>query len=164
MINLDELDEETFKAIKKLVKGFCLKEVINEYVLDDNGNKQLSKQKISKKLVPPNTDILKMLFNKTDTSATNFENWSDAELEKSAVKWKVSRMARVTRSILRLAVYELLHAENSIPPKAVINEAVELAKEFDDDAAPAFINGILNKIARDNGKLGEAETAPEETV
>ena len=43
-------------------------------------------------------------------------------------------------------------------------EAVELAKEFDDDAAPAFINGILNKIARDNGKLGEAETAPEETV
>lgn len=82
MINLDELDEETFKAIKKLVKGFCLKEVINEYVLDDNGNKQLSKQKISKKLVPPNTDILKMLFNKTDTSATNFENWSDAELEK----------------------------------------------------------------------------------
>ncbi len=100
----------------------------------------------------------------TFLGTVNNQEAIDAELEKSAVKWKVSRMARVTRSILRLAVYELLHAENSIPPKAVINEAVELAKEFDDDAAPAFINGILNKIARDNGKLGEAETAPEETV
>lgn len=100
----------------------------------------------------------------TFLGTVNNQEAIDAELEKSAVKWKVSRMARVTRSILRLAVYELLHAENSIPPKAVINEAVELAKEFDDDAAPAFINGILNKIARDNGKLGEAETAPEEIV
>ena len=80
-MNLEELDDETFKAIKKLVKGFCLKEVINEYVLDDKGNKQLTKQKVSKKVVPPNTDILKMLFNKTETSA-NFESWSDAELEK----------------------------------------------------------------------------------
>lgn len=80
-MNLEELDDETFKAIKKLVKGFCLKEVINEYVLDDNGNKQLTKQKVSKKLVPPNTDILKMLLNKTETTA-NFDTWSDAELEK----------------------------------------------------------------------------------
>jgi len=100
----------------------------------------------------------------TFLGTVNNQETIDEELEKSAVKWKVSRMARVTRSILRLAVFEMLHAENAIPPKAVINEAVELAKEFDDDAAPAFINGILNKIARDNGKLGEAESAPEETV
>ncbi|MBQ7797962.1 MAG: hypothetical protein IJ371_02440 [Clostridia bacterium] len=81
-MNLQDLDEETYKAIKKLIKGFCLKEVINEYVLDDKGNKQLTKQKISKKLVPPNTDILKMLFTKSDTSTTNFDEWSDADLEK----------------------------------------------------------------------------------
>ena len=81
-MNLDELDEETFRAIKRLVKGFCLKEVINEYVMDDNGEKQLVKQKISKKLVPPNTDIVKMLFNKADTAVTSFEDWSDADLEK----------------------------------------------------------------------------------
>ncbi len=90
----------------------------------------------------------------------------DGELEQRSVKWKVSRMAKVTRSILRLAIFELLYAENPIPPKAVINEAVELAKEFDDDAAPSFINGILNNIARDHGKLGETAEAPapEETV
>ena len=99
----------------------------------------------------------------TFLGTVNNQEAIDAELEKSAVKWKVSRMARVTRAILRLALFELLYAENSIPPKAVINEAVELAKEFDDDAAPAFINGILNKVARDHGKLGDAEKT-EETV
>lgn len=81
-MNLQDLDEDTFKAIKKLVKGFCLKEVVNEYVLDGNGNKQLTKQKISKKLVPPNTDILKMLYNKSDNNEMTFEGWSDADLEK----------------------------------------------------------------------------------
>lgn len=81
-MNLEELDDETFKAIKKLIKGFCVKEVINEYVLDDNGNKQLTKQKISKKAVPPNTDIVKMIFNKSESQPTSFEGWSDAELEK----------------------------------------------------------------------------------
>ena len=81
-MNLDELDEETFKAIKKLVKGFCLKEVVNEYVMDADGNKQLAKQKVSKKLVPPNTDILKMLYNKSENTTMSFEGWSDAELEK----------------------------------------------------------------------------------
>jgi len=88
----------------------------------------------------------------------------DCRLEETAVKWKVSRMARVTRSILRLAVYELLFAEAEIPPKAVINEAVELAKEFDDEAAASFINGILNKIARDSGKLTDQDPAGNEPV
>lgn len=81
-MNLEELDQETFKAIRKLVKGFCLKEETNEYVLDSQGNMQLTKQKISKKIVPPNTDILKMIFTKTETQTANFDNWSDAELEK----------------------------------------------------------------------------------
>ena len=81
-MNLEDLDDETYKAIKKLVKGFCLKEVTNEYVADENGDMKLSKQKVSKKLVPPNTDILKMLFSKTETQSLSFDTWSDAELEK----------------------------------------------------------------------------------
>lgn len=84
-MSLEDLDEETLKAIKKLVKGFCAKEVVNEYVVDGEGNKILSKQKVSKKLVPPNTDILKMLFSKTEMN-TNFDNWTDAELEKEKQK------------------------------------------------------------------------------
>ena len=81
-MNLEDLDEDTFKAIKKLVKGFCLKEEVNEYSLDANGDMKLTKQKISRKIVPPNTDILKMLFNKSETQTVNFEGWSDLELEK----------------------------------------------------------------------------------
>ena len=76
----------------------------------------------------------------------------DAEIEASSVKWKISRMAKVTRNILRLAVYELTLSD--VPAKAVINEALELAKKYDDDQSPSFINGILNKIARDHNLLG----------
>ena len=75
----------------------------------------------------------------------------DADIEGASVKWKVSRMAKVTRNILRLAVYEIIHTD--VPAKAVINEALELAKKYDDDQSPAFINGILNKIARDHERL-----------
>ena len=82
---------------------------------------------------------------------------TDALLAQNAHRWKLSRMAAVTRSILRLAVYEILWGE--VPPRAAINEAVELAKIYDDEAAPAFINGILNQIAKESGKL----TAPAET-
>ena len=81
----------------------------------------------------------------------------DAEIEKYAVKWKVSRMARVTRSLLRLAVYEILYTDT--PVRVVINEIVELAKEYDDEASPAFINGILNKLARACGKIEDGEPA-----
>ncbi len=82
---------------------------------------------------------------------------SDEEIALCAHNWKVSRMAVVTKSILRLAVYEMMWG--GIPPKAVINEAVELAKVYDDDAAPAFINGILNRIARKNGLIPEEDGA-----
>lgn len=75
----------------------------------------------------------------------------DSAIEKYAVKWKVSRMARVTRTLLRLAVYEILYTET--PARAVINEIVEFAKEYDDASSQAFINGILNALARDNGKI-----------
>ena len=80
---------------------------------------------------------------------------ADGKIAACAHKWKISRMAVVTRSILRLSVYEMTWG--GIPPKAAINEAVELAKVYDDDAAPAFINGILNQIARSSGLIADGE-------
>lgn len=79
-MSLNELDEETLKAIKKLVKGYCVKEVIDEYVLDKDGNKVLAKQKISKKIVPPNTDIVKLLYS-SNKENNNFSSWTDEQLE-----------------------------------------------------------------------------------
>jgi len=94
-----------------------------------------------------------------DTYFGTVENRAETDklIAESAHKWKISRMAVVTRTILRLAVYEMMWG--GIPPKAAINEAVEIAKIYDDDAAPAFINGILNQIARKNGLIRDEAAA-----
>ena len=75
----------------------------------------------------------------------------DPAIEAASIKWKMSRMSTATRSVLRLAVYELTCTD--VPAKVVLNEAVEIIKKFDAENAPAFVNGILNKIARDNTKI-----------
>ena len=75
----------------------------------------------------------------------------DAELEAAAVRWKLSRMSTSTRSVLRMALYEMTVCE--VPAKAEINEALELIKKYDEDSAPSFVNGILNRIARDRGLI-----------
>ena len=59
--------------------------------------------------------------------------------------WKTHRLTRLSRSILRLAVYEMLY-EETIPYSVTINEAVELSKKFDDEKARPFINGVLNSV------------------
>ena len=76
----------------------------------------------------------------------------DPVIEGASIKWKMSRMSTATRSVLRLAVYEMTYTE--VPAKVVLNEAVEIIKAFDDENAPAFVNGILNKVARDISKIG----------
>lgn len=77
----------------------------------------------------------------------------DRIISESAENWKLSRMTAVTKAILRLCVGEMLYTD--VPPKAAINEAVEIAKIYDDGKAPRFINGILNKIARNTGKIND---------
>lgn len=69
----------------------------------------------------------------------------DEKIAKNAKGWKTERMTKVSRSILRLAVYEMLFCPD-IPASVSINEAIELAKKYDDDKARAFINGILNGV------------------
>ncbi len=72
----------------------------------------------------------------------------DEKIKEVAHDWSVDRMSRVTVSILRLAVFEL-YFDRTIPTSVTINEALELAKKYDASSAPAFINGILNKIGKD---------------
>lgn len=71
----------------------------------------------------------------------------DAAIERHSRNWKLSRMDRVDRSILRLSAYELLHCPD-VPAPVVLDEGVELAKEFGTPESPAFVNGILDPIAR----------------
>ena len=74
----------------------------------------------------------------------------DARISENAKGWRLDRIARMSLAIMRLCVYELLYTE--VPTPIAINEAVELAKAYDGDDAPAFINGILNSIAVKSGR------------
>jgi len=69
----------------------------------------------------------------------------DKKVSEYATNWQLKRMAIIDRNILRLGVFELLHATD-IPPKVTINEAVELAKRYGDLESSKFVNGILDKI------------------
>jgi N utilization substance protein B len=72
----------------------------------------------------------------------------DALLAQCAEHWDLERMAAVDRNILRAAAYELLwHPE--VPPKVAINEAIEIAKKFGTQESSRFINGVLDRIARE---------------
>lgn len=64
--------------------------------------------------------------------------------------WTMERLNKVDVAILRLAIYEILYRED-IPYKVSVNEAVELAKVFSEDASPAFINGVLAEIISNGG-------------
>ena len=88
----------------------------------------------------------------TFLGASAFIPEADKLIEIDSKNWKVSRLSPVTSAILHFAVYEMLGTD--VPPKVVINEAVELAKEYDDESAPSFINGILNRIGRESGVIG----------
>lgn len=70
----------------------------------------------------------------------------DAVLNEKVQGWDTGRMGKVDLTILRLAVYEILHDEE-IPTGVAINEAVELAKKFGQDSSPSFVNGVLARFA-----------------
>ena len=66
-----------------------------------------------------------------------------------APEWPIEQIARMDRTILRIGVYELMF-EEGVPPKVVINEAVELAKAFGGDNSSKFINGVLGTVLRNS--------------
>ena len=69
----------------------------------------------------------------------------DEIINANSTGWKVSRLSKVSRSILRLCVYEMMYVE-SIPLTVSINEGLELAKLYEDEKARPFINGVLNAV------------------
>ena len=77
----------------------------------------------------------------------------DILLQKYSKNWKLSRMALMDLNILRLAVYEMVFSQSKESPKIFINEAVELAKLYGSSDSFKFVNGILDAIAKKEGKL-----------
>ena len=75
----------------------------------------------------------------------------DEKINAVAEGWKTNRMGKAELNILRLAVYEILY-DTGVPVKVSINEAVELAKEYCNDDAPAFINGMLARFVTEENE------------
>ena len=70
----------------------------------------------------------------------------DSAINEVSDGWKTTRMGKVDLTLIRLAVYEMKYEED-VPVKVAINEAVELAKQYGTDDSPAFVNGVLAKLA-----------------
>ena len=83
------------------------------------------------------------LINGTLTNKTNIDEQLEVQLE----NWKLSRLPKLERTVLRLAVYELMYNEDA-PSKVVINEAIELCKTFGDEKSAKFVNGVLSKFTK----------------
>jgi transcription antitermination protein NusB len=82
----------------------------------------------------------------------------DDLIEGVSAHWRLDRMAKVDRNVLRLAAYELVHRPE-VPVKVAINEAIELGKKYGSESSGAFINGVLDKIASSlpTSRRGEAK-------
>ena len=80
--------------------------------------------------------------------------FDDEEINKNSKGWKAARLSKVSRSILRLCIYEMLY-EKEIPLRVSINEGIELAKLYEDEKARPFINGVLNAVKNSLGEDAE---------
>ena len=71
----------------------------------------------------------------------------DELIEKYSISWNIGRISIIVRSILMLSVYEILFSDT--PPKVAINEAIELSKSYGEEGSYRFVNGILNKLVKE---------------
>jgi N utilization substance protein B len=78
----------------------------------------------------------------------------DQHIAAASTHWRIERMSRVDRNVLRLGTWELGH-RTDVPRAVILDEAVELAKAFGTDESSAFVNGVLNRIADGLGRQDE---------
>ena len=76
----------------------------------------------------------------------------DEAVRKASTNWRLERMARVDRNVLRLGAWELLKSRD-VPRAVILDEAVELAKRFGSEESGAFVNGVLDRVASDVGRV-----------
>lgn len=80
----------------------------------------------------------------------------DEQIVKSAPEWPIEQISSIDKTILRIAIFEILKSDD-VPPKVAINEAVELGKTFGGQNSSKFINGVLGTVFRQSAKYTTAE-------
>ena len=101
--------------------------------------------------VPGADDAARQIALEMAAGAWSQREATDLWVERLAPQWPPRRQPPVDRNILRLGVWEMTNTDT--PPKVVIDEAVELAKEFSTENSPAFVNGILDAVFRERRAL-----------
>lgn len=81
------------------------------------------------------------------TKVSELKQEVDDRISQISANWRVDRMTPVDRNILRISAFELLHKAD-IPVEVIIDEAVELAKRYGGENSPAFVNGVLDQLAK----------------
>lgn len=76
----------------------------------------------------------------------------DEKIEKHLTGWKMNRISKINLALLRCSIYEILN-DVETPAAVFINEAVEIAKKYSEDKSVAFINGVLDKVAKSEGRI-----------
>ena len=132
-ISRHELREQTFKMLfgVEFHDGEDKREVLDNYmdITIDRELKPKERQEIIDRLLAVDSKREEL----------------DSLINKVAKGWRTSRMGRAELNLIRLALYEMRY-DDTVPLKVAINEAVELGKEYGDDDAPSFINGILARL------------------
>ena len=133
------VDKRT-QARELAMQGLCQLEVqgsyqlkyLNKFFVENEGDLSVSKQALEW----------------TKGTWENVEEIDDL-IGGFTIKWGLKRLCLVDKNILRLSVYQLKFCTD-IPPKVVINEAIELAKKFSTEKSPSFVNGVLDAILKKN--------------
>jgi N utilization substance protein B len=97
-----------------------------------------------------NTDVRKFTEDLVSGTLDKIEE-IDTAIEKVTENWLLKRMAAVDRNILRFAAYEILYRKD-IPAAVTINEALEIAKKYSSSESASFLNGVLDRLAKREGK------------
>ena len=86
-------------------------------------------------------------IDKVVTGVANRQEELNAQIQKFSIGWDISRISRLARSVMQLAIFEILYVED-VPTGVAVSEAVRLAKKYDGDDTGSFVNGILGSFAR----------------
>jgi len=72
----------------------------------------------------------------------------DSAIQGASRHWKIERMSPVDKNVMRVAIFEMFYAHESVPPSVAINEAIELVKKFGSTDSASFVNGVLDQIVK----------------
>ena len=131
-LQLDEAQSEPAQVVDSFFEHFRFADDVLGEPLDD--------------IETPVTTAARLFAENIVKGVVEFRSVIDRRISEQAKNWSLKRMTPVDLSILRIGVYELLY-QPDIPTPVVIDEAIEIAKRYGTKESPAFINGILDKIA-----------------